>query len=387
LNPSRASWVLRALLRQVTAFISALSPKKVFDMENVSMAKISGISNSVYFGKIKRSGHTGAVSQSTTDRAEFSGKSEEGKPSHPHEKSILSRVFASALALTAPAIATAQQSAPSNKPGFVVAEPDDAALKDIQCPGDELTATQRARNIQRVVASVPEIRVSFQNFLNFDKTKDEEASGSGIVVDAKKGILLTNIHVIEAPEGFRMKGDIKVTYRNPGKEPVTTTASIKHLHDKRDMALLALAPPKEGQLALTPAVFHTKDVPITCPAIAVGYPLTMLSIGETAAPIATAGTISGNNYRPKDVPPAYDIPSYVTDAAINPGNSGGALTTPDGKIIGLNSWKFPDKDTTAISFKASDVVQYLREQGLEPLTDDQPGAVAAGSTKSDGKKE
>jgi S1-C subfamily serine protease len=352
-------------------------------MENVSMVRIPGISSSVSFGKIKRSGNTGAVSQSTTDRAEFLGKAAEGKPSRPPKKSILSRVFASALALTAPAITTAQESSPADKPGFVVAEPDDAALKDIQCPGDELTATQRARNIQRVVASVPEIRVSFQNFSNFKDKADQNARGSGIIVDPQKGIVLTNTHFTEAPNGFRVKG-IKVIIRNPGKAPVTATAHLKNVDSEQDLSILELDPPKEGQLALTSAVFHTKDVPITCPAIAVGYPLE--SVDEASIPIATVGAISGNNYREKGAPPAFDIPSYITDAATNPGNSGGALVTPDGKVIGLNTWKYFDKDTTAVAYKAADVVQYLREQGLEPLTDEQPGEVAAESKKPDGKE-
>jgi serine protease Do len=205
------------------------------------------------------------------------------------------------------------------------------------------------------------------------------------VVDAQKGILLTNAHIVEAPQGFRIQ-DIKVTIHNPGKEPVTTTARGKHVSGQRDWMLLQLAPPKEGNLALTPAVFHTKDVPITCPAIAVGYPMALESAAEVSPPIATLGTISGNNFREKNVPPAYDIPFYVTDAAINPGNSGGALATPNGYIVGMNTYTYPQKATTSVSYKAADLVQYLREQGLEPLTDEQPGEAAAEPKKPDNHK-
>lgn len=139
-------------------------------------------------------------------------------------------------------------------------------------------------------------------------------AGSGVIVDAEKGYVLTNNHVIESG------GDITVTLtdrrsfqaRVIGGDPAT------------DIALLQID--ADGLTAVELGDSDTLRVGDFV--IAIGNPF---GLGQTV----TSGIVSALG-RNGLIPEGYE--DFIqTDASINPGNSGGALVTFDGHLVGINT--------------------------------------------------
>lgn len=138
--------------------------------------------------------------------------------------------------------------------------------------------------------------------------------GSGVIIDAKAGLVLTNDHVIK------------------GAQSITVI-----LHDKRRYAATVLGQDAETDLALLEIlginltalpVSPSDEVKVGDIVIAVGNPFG-LSHSVSTGIVSAIG-------RTDDNPLAYsDL--IQTDASINPGNSGGALVNSAGKLIGINS--------------------------------------------------
>jgi S1-C subfamily serine protease len=138
------------------------------------------------------------------------------------------------------------------------------------------------------------------------------AAGSGVIVDGKRGIVLTNNHVVE---GARQ---IEVSLTDRRRFP----AELVGTDPATDLAVLRIQGPELPQLPLgDSARLQVGDY-----VVAIGNPF---QLGQTV----TAGIVSALD-RGID-PQGYE--SYIqTDAAINPGNSGGALVDSEGKLIGIN---------------------------------------------------
>jgi len=141
--------------------------------------------------------------------------------------------------------------------------------------------------------------------------------GSGVVIDAINGYIITNNHVIEDAE------EIKVI-----------------LFDKREMKaeIIAADPPSDiavikvepGGLT-TVALGNSEKLKVGEWVVAIGSPFG-LHLNHTV----TAGIVSavGRN----DVISRNNFEDFIQhDAAINPGNSGGALFNLDGELIGINT--------------------------------------------------
>jgi len=156
----------------------------------------------------------------------------------------------------------------------------------------------------------------FRRFFNVPDqppTREAMAAGSGVIVDAAKGYVLTNNHVVEKAD------KITVTLKDRrhfeatlvGRDPETDIALLKIKPD--DLTALPLA--NSDQVQVGDIVF------------AIGNPF---GLGQTV----TSGIVSAlgrgigmNGYE-----------DFIqTDASINPGNSGGALVNSKGELIGLNS--------------------------------------------------
>ena len=141
----------------------------------------------------------------------------------------------------------------------------------------------------------------------------EEEGGSGVIIDAEKGFVLTNDHVINAASRV-------VVILHDGRErPVSQVRR----DPKSDLALLVIDPK-----GLTGAVWGDSDALDTGDwVLAVGQPF---GISGTV----TAGIVSGKG-RGVGVSMYEDL--IQTDAAINPGNSGGPLVDLDGRVVGINT--------------------------------------------------
>lgn len=155
----------------------------------------------------------------------------------------------------------------------------------------------------------------------------EQSLGSGVVVDAAKGYVLTNHHVVGGAD------DITVTLQDGrdlkaklvGSDPDTDVALLQIPADK----LQALPIADSSQLRVGDFV------------VAVGDPF---GLGQTA----TSGMVSalGRSGLGKG------FQNFIqTDASINPGNSGGALVNLRGELVGINSMIFtPSGGNVGIGF-------------------------------------
>lgn len=151
-----------------------------------------------------------------------------------------------------------------------------------------------------------------------DQEYSSHALGSGVIVDAKKGYVLTNNHVVENAK------EIKIKLIDKRVIP----AKIIGTDPKSDIAVLQIDVNNIQQIPLG----DSDKLRVGEWVLAVGSPFSA-NLSHTV----TVGIISalGRSY----VMPGNDhYENFIqTDAAINPGNSGGALLNLDGELIGINT--------------------------------------------------
>jgi Do/DeqQ family serine protease len=156
----------------------------------------------------------------------------------------------------------------------------------------------------------------FRRFFNLpdQPQSQEQAAGSGVIVDAAHGYVLTNNHVVKGAEKITvtLKDRRQFQARLVGTDPGTDIAVLQI----RAQGLSALPFGDSDQLEVGDYV------------IAIGNPF---GIGQTV----TSGIVSALG-RTGLTPEGYE--DFIqTDASINPGNSGGALVNLRGELIGINS--------------------------------------------------
>ncbi|MCG0238646.1 MAG: trypsin-like peptidase domain-containing protein [Firmicutes bacterium] len=160
----------------------------------------------------------------------------------------------------------------------------------------------------------------------------DDGNGTGFVVDALRGHILTNYHVVKGQKTVEVLVDdrIRLQGRVLGTDPST------------DLALVAVDP-KAAPLVALPLGDSDRVRPGDL-AIAIGYPL---GTGKSI----TAGIISGVG-RTGQAPTGRGLLNLIqTDAAINPGNSGGPLLNAAGEVIGINTQILsPVRGFTGIGF-------------------------------------
>ena len=211
-----------------------------------------------------------------------------------------------------------------------------------------------------------------------------QSLGSGFVVDAKEGIIVTNNHVIADAD------EIEVNFTDGSK----LKAELVGTDTKTDIAVLKVDPAKKE---LTEVKFgDSNQMRIGDWVMAIGNPF---GLGGTV----TVGIISARN---RDINSGPYDDFIQTDAAINRGNSGGPLFNMHGDVIGINTAIIsPSGGSIGIGFSipsemAAGVVDQLRQFGetrrgwlgvrIQPVTDeiaeslgmaDPKGALIAGVIK------
>ena len=149
---------------------------------------------------------------------------------------------------------------------------------------------------------------------NVPRQREFQSAGSGVIVDAKNGYIITNAHVIENAD------EITVTLHDDRQEK----AEVVGKDTGSDVAVLKL---KARNLTEMPLADSDK-AEVGDFVIAIGNPFG-LQHTVTSGIISALGR-SGIN------PEGYE--DFIqTDASINPGNSGGALVNLDGQLVGINS--------------------------------------------------
>ncbi|WP_437890486.1 serine endoprotease DegQ [Phytobacter sp. V91] len=142
-----------------------------------------------------------------------------------------------------------------------------------------------------------------------------EGLGSGVIIDAQKGYVLTNNHVINQAQKINVQ-------LNDGRE---FEAKLIGGDDQSDIALLQIQNPSNlTQIAIA----DSDKLRVGDFVVAVGNPF---GLGQTATSgIVSALGRSGLNLE--------GLENFIqTDASINRGNSGGALLNLNGELIGINT--------------------------------------------------
>ena len=148
-----------------------------------------------------------------------------------------------------------------------------------------------------------------------NKQRKTESAGSGVIVDAKNGYILTNNHVVNGAD------EIVITLSDGRSLPAKLIGQDKNV----DLAVLQI--PSEN---LTDIHFADSNaLRVGDFAVAIGNPF---GLGQTV----TSGIISALGRTGLGIHEAYE--NFIqTDASINPGNSGGALVDLKGQLIGINT--------------------------------------------------
>ena len=144
--------------------------------------------------------------------------------------------------------------------------------------------------------------------------REENSLGSGIIVDAERGLVLTNQHVIAKAT------EIRVTLHD-GR---TLIAELVGADPETDIAVLRI--PAEGLSALP--IADSDGLRVGDFVVAIGNPF---GLSQTV----TSGIVSGLGRSGLGIE-GYESFSQ-TDASINPGNSGGPLVNLRGELVGVNT--------------------------------------------------
>ncbi len=141
-----------------------------------------------------------------------------------------------------------------------------------------------------------------------------QSAGSGVIVDAKNGYIITNFHVIENAN------EITVTLLDNRTFPAKVVGS----DEGADIAVLQAKQPNLVAMALG----DSSHLEVGDYVVAIGNPFG-LQHTVTAGIVSALGRTGIN-------PDGYE--DFIqTDASINPGNSGGALVNLRGELVGINS--------------------------------------------------
>jgi len=154
----------------------------------------------------------------------------------------------------------------------------------------------------------------FEGYGDIPQRKESKSLGSGVVIDADRGYIVTNHHVIEGAE------EIAITMHNGHH----FKAKLIGTDPEADVAVLQAD--IEGLQAIP---FGDSDkLSVGDFAVAIGNPF---GLGQTV----TSGIVSALGRTGLGIE-GYE--NFIqTDASINPGNSGGALVNLRGELIGINT--------------------------------------------------
>ncbi len=169
----------------------------------------------------------------------------------------------------------------------------------------------------------------FRRMFGIPQERIAQSLGSGVIVDAARGLVLTNNHVVEdadevsvtLADGRMLKAEFV------GNDADTDIALMRiPVQDLRGAPLVAIPVADSDRLQIGDFV------------VAVGNPF---GVGQTV----TSGIVSAvgrNNL------PGAGFQNFIqTDASINPGNSGGALVNLNGELVGINTASFNPRGSMA----------------------------------------
>lgn len=209
--------------------------------------------------------------------------------------------------------------------------------------------------LQKVTPAIVNVYVEEEKMTNLNEiipTNDNQTKipiqsysvGSGVIFDAKKGLIVTNAHVVNDAKS------IIVTLKNGERYRANCIAKDKGY----DIAILKIDAKHLTQLAFSDSD-HLK----------VGDFVTAIGSPYGLSQTVTSGVVSALN---RTHPKIEGYQSFIqTDAPINPGNSGGALVNMQGQLVGINTAMVaPTDGSIGLGFSIpSDMVKSVIDQLLE----------------------
>lgn len=184
------------------------------------------------------------------------------------------------------------------------------------------------RSVQYVRNSRSDFYRWFYGLPSAPREQVSQSLGSGVIVDAEHGYILTNHHVVKDAD------DISVALHD-GR---TYSAELIGSDDGTDVAVIQIEADDLTALSLA----DSRQLKVGDFVVAVGNPF---GLGQTVTSgiVSALGrtSLSGLGYQ-----------NFIqTDASINPGNSGGALINLNGALVGINTAIFsPSGGNVGIGF-------------------------------------
>jgi len=221
------------------------------------------------------------------------------------------RVMWAALVLLAVLLAVSQWQQQRNAPRALTQKDIDAAvLRTFTTQNLPSRAARAAEKIRTAVVRVEALAKNKRGELV------EQGVGTGVVI-TDKGIILTNLHVVQHAQAVRLVF----------ADGSTSDAQLAGVQPQHDLAVLqALTIPDDFHAA---TLRSTHDLHPGDEVVAVGFPF---GIG----PSTSAGVVSGLGRSFQSPEGEQAIGNLIQfDAAANPGNSGGPLVTMDGEVVGV----------------------------------------------------
>jgi len=161
-------------------------------------------------------------------------------------------------------------------------------------------------------------------FPELSQERINESLGSGVIIDAGQGLVLTNHHVIAGAD------DVSVTLAD-GR---TLKAEFEGSDADTDVAVMRI--PAQNLTAIP--VADSSALKVGDFVVAIGNPF---GVGQTV----TSGIVSAVG---RSNLPGVGFQQFIqTDASINPGNSGGALVDLSGRLVGINTASFNPRGSGA----------------------------------------
>jgi S1-C subfamily serine protease len=170
------------------------------------------------------------------------------------------------------------------------------------------------------------VKIQVQNEIALNQDDPGSLSGTGFLIDRKRGWLLTNAHV-----ATRSPATIKVQFKD--RKQLIAAKRI-HVDPLMDLAILEI-PTASVPTGATEADLACDQMPVAGTSVlAFGHPWDLSFT-------ASRGIVSGLAW-------FYPNQMIQTDAAINSGNSGGPLISlTDGRVIGINTSTYQPEDDGA----------------------------------------
>lgn len=187
---------------------------------------------------------------------------------------------------------------------------------------DEQRTIDIYKRTNRAVVFITTRTFAADPFDLFEDLKPREGTGTGTIVDAARGLILTNFHVIQSVLQAGGTVEIVLPSGDNGK------GKLLGYDDENDLAVFQLSNPPKDLVSIP--FGDSARLEVGQRVLAIGNPF---GLSRTL----TEGIVSSLD-RTMRSPSGVVLRNLIqTDAAINPGNSGGPLLDADGRLIGINT--------------------------------------------------